>query len=138
MATYLAAHTRPDERIVVGLARHDKIFVNPVSLYFAAGRLPGTHWHEFDPGLQTRADIQTAIIGDLQAHNVRWVVRDASFDQVQEPNGSAHSSGVKLLDAYLDEHYRAVAASGPVAIWLANNEAPDTAPAGPCEAAPVR
>ena len=138
VATYLAAHSRPDERIVIALDRHDKVFVNPVSLYFAAGRLPGTHWHEFDPGLQTRADIQQAIIADLQRNGVRWVVRDASFDGVREPNGSANSSGVKLLDAYLDEHYRAVAASGHIAIWLRIGEEPGLAQPGPCEAAPVR
>ena len=122
VATYLAARTWPDERIFVALDRHDKIYANPVALYFAAGRLPGTHWHQFDPGLQTRADIQTAIIGDLQRNRVRWVVRDASFNNVNEPNGSARSSGITLLDRYLDKNYRLVASSGKLAIWLANGK----------------
>ncbi len=138
VANYLGAHTRPDERIFAALDRHDKIFMDPDGLYFAAGRLPGTHWHQFDPGLQTRADIQTAIIADLQRNRVRWVVRDASFDEVNEPNGSAQSSGITLLDHYLDGNYRLVASSGKVAIWLANGETPIAAlPIGKCEAAPV-
>jgi hypothetical protein len=138
VANYLAAHTRPDERILAALDRHDKIFINPVALYFAAGRLPGTHWQQFDPGLQTRADIQAEMIGDLKRNHVRWVVRDASFDEINEPNGSAKSSGVTLLDQYLDANYRPVAASGKVAIWLANGEAPVAVhPDGKCEASPV-
>jgi hypothetical protein len=138
VANYLATHTRPEERILAALGRHDKIFVNPVALYFAAGRLPGTHWHSFNPGLQTRADIQAEVIGDLKRNQVRWVVRDANFDDVNEPNGSAKSSGIMLLDHYLDEHYRLVALSGKVGIWLANGEIPvDIHPGGKCEASRV-
>jgi hypothetical protein len=138
VANYLAAHGRPDERILVGLDRHDKIFINPVGLYFAAGRLPGTHWHQFDPGLQTRADIQAKMIGDLKRNQVRWVVRDASFDEMNEPNGSANSSGVTLLDRYLDANYRPIASSGKVTIWLVNGETPAAIhPEGKCEASPI-
>jgi hypothetical protein len=138
VANYLASHSRSDERILAALDRHDKIFVNPIALYFASGRLPGTHWHQFDPGLQTRVDIQTDIIDDLKRNRVRWVVRDASFDEINEPNGSAKSSGVNLLDQYLDSNYRPVATSGKVAIWLANGETPVAVhPDGKCEASPV-
>jgi hypothetical protein len=137
-ANYLATHSRSDERILAALDRHDKIFINPVSLYFASGRLPGTHWHQFDPGLQTRADIQAEIIDDLKRNHVRWVVRDASFDEMNEPNGSAKSSGITLLDRYLDATYRLVASSSQVGIWLANGEVPVAVrPAGKCEASPV-
>jgi hypothetical protein len=64
---------------------------------------------------------------------VRWVVRDANFDEVNEPNGSAKSSGITLLDRYLDTNYRQVASSGKVAIWLANGETPVAIrPGGKC------
>lgn len=139
VATYLGAHSQPDERILVALDRHDKIFINPIGLYFAAGRLPATHWHQFDPGLQTRADIQAAIVADLQRSRVRWVVRDASFDEVEEPNGSARSSGITLLDRYIDGNYRPVASSGKVAIWLANRETPIAeGKIDKCEATPIQ
>jgi hypothetical protein len=126
VANYLNAHSRRNERILVALDRHDKVFKNAPALYFAAGRQPGTHWAQFDPGLQTRPDIQAAIVHDLVRNSVRWVVRDGSFDQVEEPNGSAQSSGVRLLDSYLDQNYRPVASSGMVSIWLAVGQ---TAPA---------
>jgi hypothetical protein len=138
ISNYLSTHSWPDERILIALDRHDKIFVNPVGLYFTAGRLPATRWHQFDPGLVNRAEIQTAIIEDLQRNRVRWVVRDASFDEVNEPNGSAKSSGITLLDRYLDATYRLVASSGKVAIWLANGETPAAIRlGGKCEASPV-
>jgi hypothetical protein len=122
----------------MALNRHDRIFENPVGLYFAAGRPPATHWHQFDPGMQTRADIQSAIIGELERKRVRLVVRDATYEDFSEPNGSAVSSGVFLLDRYLDAHYRPVAASGPVSVWMLKGEKTLAyAPHGACEATPV-
>ena len=118
VASFIRRHTPADARILAGLGRHDKIFVNPQILYFAADRLPGTHWHHFDPGLQTRDDIQASIIADLQRHDVDWVVRDASFDAAREPNGSALSSGAMGLDRYLAREYYKVTQSGAVSIWL--------------------
>jgi hypothetical protein len=127
---YLRVHTAPDERIFVGLERHDLIFANSVALYFASERLPATHWHQLDPGLETRADIQSKMIDELRTQKTRWVVRDAYFDGVREPNQSSVSSGVHLLDDYLDTHYRPVAASGKVSIWLADEVPAPTADAG--------
>jgi hypothetical protein len=124
VARYLIAHSQSNDRIFVGLTAHDKIFANALSLYFAAGRLPGTHWHQLDPGLQTRANIQEKMVSDLRRNAVNWVVRDANFTGIIEPNGSALSSGVKILDDYLDRNYRLVASSGKVSIWLAKDQLP--------------
>lgn len=123
-ANYLRQHTRADERVFVGLGRHDKIFVNPVALYYAAGRLPATHWHHFDPGLQTRADVQQDIVSELQRQKVRWVVRDRTFDDVNEPNASAKSSDVRILDDYLDRAYQPAFTAGKVELWLIRGETP--------------
>lgn len=138
VTNYLSAYVQPDERILLGLNRHDRIFINPVMLYFASGRMPGTHWHHFDPGLQTRADVQTAIITDLKRNEVRWIVRDATFEDVREPNASAESSNVTLLDDYIDENYRPVAVAGRITIWLDKKvQPPATDPGRPCEAEPI-
>ena len=76
ISEYLRQVSRPDEAIFAGgLDQHDRIFINPVGLYASSGRRPGTHWHQFDPGLQTRADIQTKMIAALKANNVRWIVQ---------------------------------------------------------------
>ena len=107
-ARFVAANATADERIFVGLTRHDKIFVNDNIIYFAAGRMPATRWHHFDSGLQTSAGIQAEIIAELQARKVRWVILESTWDGVMEPNGSARSSGVTLLDEFIRREYRLV------------------------------
>lgn len=121
-ANYIAASTRPGERIFSGTGRHDKIFVNNMMIYFASGRLPGTHWSHFDPGLQTRADVQELIIADLRRNRVRWVILDSSWDDFIEPNESAKSSGVVVLDNYLRVNYRQVASFDKITVWLWNGQ----------------
>ncbi|MFN3819239.1 glycosyltransferase family 39 protein [Blastomonas sp.] len=134
VSNYIRQHSLAEERIFAALGRHDKIFVNPVYLYFSTDRLPGTHWHHFDPGLQTRADIQTQIVADLQRNKVNWVVRDFSFDDIKEPNKSSRSSGVKILDEYLASRYRPVASSGETQIWLAKTQKAPQETLGLCSA----
>lgn len=113
---FLVQNTRPGERIFVGLTRHDKIFINDNITYFAAGRLPATRWHHFDPGLQTRADVQAEIIAELQARDVRFIVLSSDRENVIEPNESAKSSGVYLLDEYIRKHYRPVKTYGTMSV----------------------
>lgn len=120
-ADYVAAVTRPGERIFSGTGRHDKIFANNIMLYFASGRLPGTHWYQFDPGLQNRRDVQGRIVADLKRNGVRWAVADGNWDTVIEPNGSARSSGVRVLDDYLRRNYREVVRFGRISVWLVNS-----------------
>ncbi|GGH17361.1 hypothetical protein GCM10007036_18730 [Alsobacter metallidurans] len=120
VATTLARRTRADEKILVALHRNDRILVNAMVLYAVARRLPATHWAQFDPGLQNRADIQAQMIDELRRGHVRFVVRDASFDSIREPNGSAQSSGVTALDDFLTAEYHAYARAGDVEIWIAN------------------
>jgi hypothetical protein len=113
---FVIANTGADERIFVGLTRHDKIFVNDNMMYFASGRLPATRWHQFDPGLQTRADVQRQIIAELQARNVRCVVLESEWDDVNEPNDSARSSGIHMLDEYIRQNYQTVQSYGKVSV----------------------
>jgi hypothetical protein len=134
VSNYIDAHSRPDERILVAPGRHDKIFVNPMALYFTTGRLPATHWSEYDPGIQNRADVQQTMIAELQRYDVRWIVRDTYFDTHIEPNLSAVSTGVKLMDTYIDEHYRPVARSGQVTVWLRKDVAAPPPATNGCEA----
>jgi 4-amino-4-deoxy-L-arabinose transferase-like glycosyltransferase len=116
-ACYLAAHTAPNEKIFVGAGRHDKLFISNMALYFAAGRQPVSRWYHFDPGLQTRADVQSEIIAELDATKVRFVARDEAYDTVEEPNQSSASSGVRLLDQYLATRYRLAARFGQIAVY---------------------
>jgi hypothetical protein len=109
---YLQQHTTPDDRLFVGLSRHDKIFVNDVLLYFAANRLAATKWHQFDPGLQTLAPTQRLMIGELERSPPKLIVIEDIWADHQEPNDSALSSGVTLLDDYLRRAFEPVATFG--------------------------
>jgi hypothetical protein len=65
---FLAGHTSPGQTIYVGLAKHDRVFAIDDLTYFATQRLPATKWSHFDPDLQSRYDIQTEIVHELEVH----------------------------------------------------------------------
>jgi hypothetical protein len=109
---YVQTITTPEDYLFVGTGRHDKIFVNNIIFYFLAKRRPATKWHHFDPGLQTSAAIQREMIAELEATRPPVIVLDRGFDSIQEPNGSAQSSQIVLLDEYLHAKYREQRAFG--------------------------
>jgi hypothetical protein len=113
---YIQEHTVDNEPIFVGSNRHDKIVQNDVLFYFASKRPSVTKWHQFDPGVQTTREIQSEIVTELQASRPRYVVLTSEWDNWEEPNESAHSSGVNLLDQYIRANYRVVASFGTTSI----------------------
>jgi hypothetical protein len=113
---YVVEHVRKDERLFAGTTRHDKIFVNDNLIYFATQRLPATHWYHYDPGLQTRANIQNEMAAELERQAVRHIVLSSEWDNVMEPNASALSSGVTILDDYIRLHYEKVEQYGPISV----------------------
>ncbi len=110
---YVQARTTPNEPVFIGLSRHDVIFVNDVLLYFIMNRKSATKWHHFDPGLQTSLPIQQEIVAELQHAQPKLIVLESRWANVREPNDSALSSGVTLLDDYLRQAYAPVAVFGP-------------------------
>jgi hypothetical protein len=116
-ARFIMQNTTSDERIFVGLTRHDKIFVNDVSSYFQMNRLPATKWHHFDPGLQSSADIQYQIIADIKKYKPHYLWLESTWNDVNEPNESAISSGITVLDKYIRDHYESVQNFGQISVW---------------------
>ena len=116
---FVRQHTEVGERIFVGNTRHDCVQGNDVMFYFLAQRHSATRYHELHPGQVTTLAVQTDIIGDLKRHHVRAVVL---YDEEPstEPNESAVSSGVKVLDDYLRQHYQCAASFGRYKILLAS------------------
>ena len=122
---YIQQRTKKNEYIYVGTKRHDKIVQNDILFYFAACRLSATKWHQFDPGIQTTKDIQSEIISELRIRHPRYIMLNSEWDNVHEPNESALSSGVTLLDDFLKANYRVVATFGSMEISeLATNLTP--------------
>jgi len=114
---FIDSHTRPDQKIFVGVTHHDKIFANDNLIYFASHRLPATRWSHFDPDLQNRYDIQVQIVQELEVNTPPYVVLDSEFDRTYEPNDSSRSSGVTLLDEYLHKNYQYTQTFGRMSIW---------------------
>jgi hypothetical protein len=113
---YLAQNAAPGERVFIGLMRHDRIFINDASAYFTSGHLPATKWHQFDPGLQNAAYTQAEMVKELRTHPPSYAWVESTFERVREPNASANSSGVFLLDNYLHRAYEPVQGFGPILI----------------------
>ena len=115
-AKYAIENTETDERILSATGRHDKIFVNNLAFYFLVGRLPGTRWHQYDSGVQSSETVQREMIAELEANDVKIIVEDTTWDLRKEPNRSALSSGVTLLDDYIEQHFQKVRQFGAITI----------------------
>jgi hypothetical protein len=114
---FIDSHTQPDQKLFVGVTRHDKILANDNLIYFASQRLPATRWSHFDPDLQSRYDIQTQMIHELEVNTPPFIVLDSEFDLIHEPNDSSISTGVTLLDEYIRRNYQYRQSFGIMSIW---------------------
>jgi hypothetical protein len=113
---FVDANTSASDSIFVGLPQHERIFVNDVGFYFVANRPPATKWYHFDPGLQSSEAIQKLMIGDLCRSQPKYVILDSRFEKSREPNDSAKSSGVKLLDHFIAQNYHYVDRFGSLTV----------------------
>lgn len=103
---FIQQHTEPDERIFVGNIRHDRIICNDIMFYFLSERHSATRYHELHPGLATTKEIQEKIIDEIKARRVRYVVLWRGNQNVFEPNRSSESSGIFLLDEFIQKDYK--------------------------------
>jgi hypothetical protein len=104
LVSYIQAHTEVGEAIYSGAKDSSRLFVNDAMLYFIADRPSATRWVEMEPGLSNTLKGQQEIIDELQSKGVRLVVL---WDIVShnEPNATARSNGVHVLDAYIAENF---------------------------------
>jgi len=122
---FLQQQTDPNERIYVGTDRHDRIFINNIMLHFLAARRPATKWNQFDPGVETTEAVQKHIIDELTVGPVRYLILSSEWSHVTEPNASAISSGVTLLDDYIRENFAKVREFGRASAWERKPGPPD-------------
>lgn len=114
---FISSHTRPGQTLYVGVSHHDRIFANDNIIYFATQRLPATRWSHFDPDLQNRYDIQKQMAAELEQNAPPYIVLDSEFELSREPNDSAKSSGVTLLDTYIHDKYHPSETFGTMSVW---------------------
>jgi hypothetical protein len=113
---YLATHTSQGDTLYVGTGRHDKLYMNNVELYFLSGMAAATKWHDLHPGVQTTREKQLDMVAALKRKPPRFVVLNPAWDDWQEPNASAVSSGVTLLDNHLRAEFEPVFTAGRLTV----------------------
>lgn len=113
---FVQANSSPREKIFVGAAKHDQVFVNDMSFYFLVDRPSATKFHEVHPGLTDTLAAQEAIVSDIRGADVDWLVT-LDWPDSQEPNRSAVSSGIHHLDEFIAANYRRVNQFERYSIW---------------------
>jgi len=132
LVEFIASKTRPGEPIYVGAYQHRLLVANEIDLYFFADRPSATRYMQFDPNLQTRADVQRTMIADLERHRTRLVVLTPCC-WFEEPNES-RLPGSDELDRYIRERYALVAQFGNYLVLWRRELLPaerETAPGNP-------
>jgi hypothetical protein len=103
----------PGEPIYVATLRSDLVTSGHPLFYALADRPNPTRYDIQAPGVITSAPVQREIVDDLRRARPRAVVRFTSpVTAAPEPNRAGESSGVTVLDDYLDGAYRPAARHG--------------------------
>ncbi|MCC6765182.1 MAG: hypothetical protein IT293_11005 [Deltaproteobacteria bacterium] len=101
---FVTAHSRPGDPLFVGCGDHRRVILDDVDLYFLADRPGATRIMQFDPDIVTRAEVQRAMIAELERSRPPVVVLRAAGCWWPEPNRSS-TMGAALLDDYLRRRY---------------------------------
>ena len=121
LVRYLRLSTTSADRLYAGVADHSRLILSDSLIYFLAGRLPADRFVELDPGLANTLDGQREIAAALARH--RPVVVTYTYNRT-EPNLTASSNGVYVLDQFIRRHYAATNSFGPYTVYRYVNEEP--------------
>jgi len=111
---YVRRKTPEGSTIYVATRRSDLVTAGAPLFYVLAGRRNATAYDIAAPGVVTSAPVQRRIIANLAADRPLVVRYTASITAAPEPNLAGRSSGVVLLDSWLQRNYREVARFG---VW---------------------
>jgi hypothetical protein len=109
---YLRAATSSTDAIFSGVPDHSTVYINNLLIYWLADRPIGVRTFQLEARVATEAPVQQGIIADLEQNKVKWVLLDGvPWDG--DSTFKAHPYvGSKLLDQYIDSHYRVEARFG--------------------------
>ena len=97
----------PDEPIYVATQRSDLVTSGAPLLYVLTERRSATRYDIAAPGVVTSAPVQREIVASLESEGLPLVLRwNASITAAPEPNRAGRSTGVRILDRYLERAYR--------------------------------
>jgi len=132
IATWLRENTAPDERIYVGVERHDAIVIPAMKFHYLAGRRSATRYHELHPGVTDRLEIQREMIADIERHEVRAVViwkfgwPQERLDAIKARRmAQVEGIGSTYLDEWIAENFEPIVQYGEyVLMWRKGVERP--------------
>lgn len=107
LVPYVRRRTGGDDPVFVANPRHDLVRAGNPLVSVLVGRANPTPYSIMQPGVVTEADVQREIVRALERTRTHVVVRWLSpVADEREPNEAGESSGVRLLDSYLERTYR--------------------------------
>jgi hypothetical protein len=123
LVTFIDDHVPAEERIFVGLHRHDITVVGDGKMYFILDRRNATRHDQLHPGIVNTARVQRDMIHDLQAHDVAYIIIRHVFDDkpldrfMKYLKDKLPQTGATDLDEYIKHNYRMIEATGQYEIW---------------------
>ncbi len=125
IVSFIRQHVPPNERIYVGLKRHDSPVINDLRFYYLTGRKNCCRYDELHPGITDRADVQQEIIDAIERYRVRCVViwrfgwSDAVLDKIKTANMAVVPGlGNTHLDTFIAETFQPIGYYGEyVLLW---------------------
>jgi hypothetical protein len=113
LATAVNHRSKSGAYLLSAPPRYDRVRVGDTLLYTLLGRSNPTRYDVVQPGVVTTAKVQREMRDDLERTRaplvVRWLAPAATM---VEDNGSGDSSGVRLLDDYINARYARVGRYG--------------------------
>jgi hypothetical protein len=106
LTDYVRERVPPGDPVFVANPRFDLVTVGNPLVYVLVGRPNPTRYDVMQPGVVTTAPVQREIVGDLERARPRLVIRWLSpLADRPEDNGAGESTGVRILDRYLERTY---------------------------------
>ena len=110
---YVRRQVPPDDPIYVATQRSDLVTSGAPLLYVLTERRSATRYDIAAPGVITSAPVQREIVASLESKGLPLVLRwNASITAAPEPNRAGRSTGVRILDDFLERRYRRSARFG--------------------------
>ena len=98
---YIKNNTNANDKIFVGLDRHDITLINESSFYYLTNRMPSTKYHELHPGVTTIHSNQINIINEIEKNKVKYII------STENPNSDEYiPDDGKILDIYIDKNFK--------------------------------
>jgi hypothetical protein len=131
--SFIHKHIPLNERIYVGLKRHDSPVINDLRFNYLARRKNCCRYDELHPGIIDRTDVQQEVIDAIERYHVRCVViwkfgwSDKFLDDIKASNMAAVPDlGNTYLDTFISETLQPIGYYGEyVLMWRKDMPCPE-------------